>query len=269
MRIILYLGLWLVFFRVLAQQPDSSIRFTEIARIPMQGRLLEADVMGNVYVLTTSNQLYKVDKDGKIRSTLNYRFEGNIAGIDPANPLEIYVFYRELNKVVYLDNNLAYRGETRLGDFGVSSAAAIARAYDNSLWVFDFSELQLIKMDKEGKKSQSSGNVLQYTGKKTFALQQLRDDGRMVWLNDTLNGFLVFDLFGNYIRTLPITGCRFMRPLGSYVYYVKNNRLYRINRHTGMETELTTPPLKTWLDMDISTDRLYLLDQDALVIYAY
>lgn len=257
-------------FLSLAAQPiDTTWRFTEMARIPITAKWIETDPLGNSYPVSPTNQVYKLDPQGKTRSTLNYKYEGNITGIDPSNPLEVYVFYRELNKVVYLDNNLAFRGETALTDYGITQASAVARAYDNSIWAFDYSQLQLKKMDKDGQNLQSSGNILQFTRSKEFAPLQIREDGRHVMVNDTLNGILVFDLFCNYQRTLPITGAVFFRSMGTHLYYLRHGQLHRYNLITAMDTLLPLPFPGGWTSLDITRDQLYLLYPGMLVIYRY
>ena len=58
--------------------------------------------------------------------------------IDAGNPLEIYVFYKDQNKLVYFDNMLNYRGETDLyKTLGVNNIQAVCRSYDNGFWFFD------------------------------------------------------------------------------------------------------------------------------------
>ncbi|MFA6261295.1 MAG: hypothetical protein WC760_07505 [Bacteroidia bacterium] len=259
------LSCWSLF----AQQTDTSVLFKELLRIPLSAKMLETDPMGNSYPVSPTNQVYKLDKNGKILSTLNYKYEGNITGLDPSNPLEIYVFYRELNKVVYLDNNLAFRGETLLSVFGITQASTVARAYDNSIWVFDYSDLQLKKIDKDGQNPQSSGNILQFTKSKQFAPLQIREDGRQVMVNDTMNGILLFDLFCNYQRTLPITGAVFFRSIGSHLFYLKQGQLHQYNRISAVDSELSLPGDPGWISLDITADKLYMLYPGMLVIYTY
>ena len=92
--------------------------------------------------MSPTNQLYKYNYSGKVLATLNYNYNGNISSIDVSNPMEIYVFYKEINRVLLLDNNLAYRGELDLTKLNITQAAAIARSFDNGIWVFDLGDLQ-------------------------------------------------------------------------------------------------------------------------------
>jgi hypothetical protein len=127
----------------------------------VNAKFIQADELGNLYIVSPSNQLYKYNTLGKVLATLNYNYNGNISSIDASNPMEIYVFYKEINRVLFLDNNLAYRGELDLTKQNITQASAIARSYDNGIWVFDMGDLQLKKMSKDGNITQSSGNIRQ------------------------------------------------------------------------------------------------------------
>src|SRR6478672_5274711 len=92
------------------------------------------DNLGNIFVISPTNDIEKYDKNGLKTATANFKVLGNITSIDASNPFEIYVFYRDQNKILYLDNLLNLRGETDLESIGVSQCAAVARSFDNQIW---------------------------------------------------------------------------------------------------------------------------------------
>src|SRR5690606_30517568 len=71
-----------------------------------KGKLIEIDPLGNLYITTATNDIIKYDSKGKLLATVNYKVLGNISWIDASNPFEIYVFYRDQNKLIILDNLL-------------------------------------------------------------------------------------------------------------------------------------------------------------------
>jgi hypothetical protein len=79
-----------------------------------QFKFFTTDKLGNVFVLTQKNDIQKFDKKGKKLTEANFKVLGDATMIDAGNPLEIYVFYKDQNKLVYFDNMLNYRGETDL-----------------------------------------------------------------------------------------------------------------------------------------------------------
>ena len=115
-------------FKNITNKVNDSNTFKLIAQFATQAKDIQTDKLGNLYVLTVSNQLYKYDAYGKLLSTLNFAYIGNITHLDASNPFEIYLFYRELTAVVFLDTNLAYRGRMNLED-----AAIIQKAIEKKI----------------------------------------------------------------------------------------------------------------------------------------
>jgi hypothetical protein len=204
---------------------DSSKLISEFT---VNAKFIQADDIGNIYIVSPTNQLYKYNYTGKVLATLNYNYNGNISSIDASNSMEIYVFYKEINKVLLLDNNLAYRGEIDLTKLNITQAAAIARSYDNGIWVFDLGDLQLKKITKDGVLSQSSGNIKQFT-QTDFIPNIISDNTNQIMLcNDSV--CLVFDVFAAYYITLNFKN--------SQSFQLGNNQIFNTNGLNISTTDL-------------------------------
>ena len=242
--------------------------FSLIKTIPIEAKDIQTDRLGNLYIVSKTNQLYKYGANGKLLSTLNYKYLGNITHVDATNPMEIYVFYKELNLVVFLDNNLAYRGEMKLGDFGIGQAAAICRSFDNGIWVFDLGDLQLKKMDKNGENLQTTGNIRQYVTQPSAVLF-LYDNNEKVFVNDSANGVLMFNIFGTYAKTLPIKGCTEIKVINDEVYYWQSFQLKKYRLKSFDTQVFMLPDAAEIRDVSIEKDRVYLLKSAEVSIYGF
>jgi hypothetical protein len=74
------------------------------------GSIISSDNLENLYIITPTNDIIKYNKNGIKLATANFKVLGNISSIDASNPFEIYVFYRDQNKIIFLDNMLNMRG---------------------------------------------------------------------------------------------------------------------------------------------------------------
>lgn len=253
-------------FQFNIQHPTSN--FSLIKSILIEAKDIQTDRLGNVFIITKTNQLYKYSADGKLLSTLNYKYLGNISSIDPTNPLEVYVFYKELNLVLFLDNNLAYRGEMDLSDYGIGQASTVARSYDNGLWVFDLGDMQLKKMNKNGDVLQSSGNVKQFVNTSVLP-NYMYDNNDRVFVNDSTIGILVFNVFTSYIKTISIKGCDDFKMIEDEIFYNKDGKLLRYNLKTFTESIFQLPDTTFTQEISIEKERLYLLKPNSVDIYSY
>ncbi|MFN4083459.1 MAG: hypothetical protein ACK4K9_07510 [Bacteroidia bacterium] len=225
MRLVAFICICMLFEPILAQ---TTINFENVAKqiatIKQKAKMLSIDKLGNIYVVTTTNQLYKYSSNGTLLSTLNFNYSGNITSLDVTNPLEIYVFYQELNTIVFLDNNLAFRGKIDLGNSGIHQAFAIARSYENGIWVFDATDLMLKKLDKEGNITQTSGNIRQYINA-NFKPQCIIDDGLNVFISDSGSFILHFDVFANYKKNIPAKNSMLIGSGKNTIHVLQQNSL--------------------------------------------
>lgn len=271
-RLLALAGVLLSSMMVMAQQAPihaDSTHFTPIKEIVVDAKDIQTDRLGHLFVVSQTNQLYKYSADGQLLSTLNYKYIGNISHVDATNPMEIYVFYKELNLVVFLDNNLAYRGEMKLDQYGIGQASAAARSFDNGVWVFDLTDLQLKKMDKNGENVQASGNIRQFTSRKKVNPTYLFDDNNRVLLNDSSIGVMVFDVFAHYLKTIPILGCTEVKLIGDELYYYASGQIRKYNLKSLQTTAYKLPPASEILDLSIEKGRIYLLQKSRIGIYAF
>lgn len=246
----------------------QSSAFKLVASINVDAKEIQTDRMGNLYVVSKTNQLYKYSSVGKLLSTLNYNYSGNISLIDASNPLEIYVFYRELNSIVFLDNNLAFRGDINLSNFSIGQASSIARSYDNGIWVFDVADLQVKKLSKEGSISLQSANVRQFTQANSVMPTFMYDNNDRLYVNDSALGIMVFDVFTNFIKTLPIKGIIDFKVLGDDLYFIKNKVLYSYNLKGLLQKSIPLPDSSfTITDCSIEKDRIFLVKENLVEVY--
>ncbi len=198
----------------------------------VNAKFIQADELGNLYIVSPSNQLYKYNTSGKVLATLNYNYNGNISSIDASNPMEIYVFYKEINRVLFLDNNLAYRGELDLTKQDITQASAIARSYDNGIWVFDLGDLQLKKMSKDGTVTQTSGNIRQII-KTDFVPTTLLENTKQVMIaNDSTA--LLFDVFASYVKTYKFSKTASFQLNSNYILQTSDNQINAIELKIGI-----------------------------------
>lgn len=254
----------LLWFNIVSAQ---NATFQLLTKIDIEAKEIQTDRMGNLYIISKTNQLYKYTPEGKLLATLNYNYAGNISLIDVSNPLEIYVFYKELNSLVFLDNNLAFRGDINLSSFGVGQASCMARSYDNGIWVFDVVDLQLKKITKEGDITLQSANVRQYTQAKTLMPSFMYDNNDRLYVNDSALGIMVFDVFTNYIKTLPIKGIVDFKISGDELFFNKNGILSSYNLRVQTQRSVQLPDSNVVLDFSVERNRLYLLKENRVEIF--
>jgi DNA-dependent RNA polymerase auxiliary subunit epsilon len=209
------------------KQQVSSFTFVRDLVVPNL-HLVCTDNLGQVFTANTSNDLVKYDKDFKVLATANYKSLGPIRNVDVSNPFEIYVFFKEQNKVLYFDNLLNVKGQTDLEEGGYFLLNTVARSFDNKLWIFDLNDLKLKKIRKDLSVELSSGNVREFAKNENFNPEYIAELNKQVVLFNKNSGLYLFDNFANFQRFVPLPSAEQVAVWQGRLYYLEKNKIYEL-----------------------------------------
>ncbi len=247
-------------------QTDSS--FTLIKKIEGNYSYVNVDNLDNIYLITHTNQLKKVNTNGDSLAIFNdvKRF-GNPSYIDVTNPLKVLLYYNKFSTTVVLDRFFNVRNTINFRKQNIFLVNNIATSYDNNIWLFDEQNYLLKKVDENGK------TLVETVDWRTFfdtvpAPTKIMDRNNFVYLYDTAKGFYIFDYYGAFKTKLPFLQWQFVEISGDYLYGFKHNKLYSYNLKTTEQKEYPLPAfIKNYQFIEVMNGKLYLLKQDGVEIY--
>jgi len=242
--------------------------FAHLWTIPVKGDRLVTDNLGNPIVIG-GDALTKFRDNGTLFRLYSNKRLGKISSVDAMNPLKIIVFYKDFSRIVFLDNTLTENGyPIELEKFDLEQAALVCASYDNGIWVFDGVAYSLTRFDQQMQRSVQILNlnqILGYTPQPAFMMEH----DNHLYMNVPDKGILQFDIFGTYIRTIPITGLDKFQVLGTTLYFSKTpGMLQAFQLKTLQESQLELP-VSDYTDLRINQDKLYLLRNDSLSVYRF
>ena len=192
--------------------------------VPFPARLFTTDQLRQLYVVTPSNALLKLDPAlNELFQYTNNRL-GDLALIDVSNPFSVLLYYPDFNEVITLDRTLNERGRLNLLELGLVQVRAIGLSQDNQVWVYDELNNQLKKLSTSGEVVLASDDLSLLLGE-NISPNFLTARNRRVYLNDPEVGVLVFDLFGQYLKTIDLRGLQDFQLLEDRLLYVQANTL--------------------------------------------
>jgi hypothetical protein len=193
--------------------------------------LFTTDELGNLYTLR-GNDLDLYDRNGKPAAHNSLNSFGPISGIDAFSSLKPLIFSRAQGRLALLDNTLSVQGTViDLPRSGFPQVALACVSVGGRFWFYDEREMALLRVDAQLKPVANTGRLDQllfYTPQPTYMAEA---DGRL-YLVDPARGVLVFDLFGTYLRTLPVLGCPEVQVEGGLLWYVAGGKLGRYDLRT-------------------------------------
>lgn len=229
------------------------------------GSQVTTDNLGNLYVYTPTNDIIKYNKDGAKLATTNFKVLGNISFIDAGNPFEIYVFYRDQNKIIFLDNLLNLRGECDLESIGVSQIACIGRSSDNQIWIFDMAELKLKKYSKDLKLLIESASLNNFPIGDIISPTMILDNNSSILLLNN-NSILEFDLFANYSKTVLKDTINSFQYFNDKILYCKNNQIHLFNTLNFKSEILSIEMPDKFVAARLEKERLFILKYEYVIL---
>ena len=229
---------------------------------------VDADVYGNLFVTTSTNQFKKISVSGDSVSVFNdVKKYGNPSLIDINNPLKILLYYKNFATVVFLDRLLTLRGSLNFRSSNIFAAKAVATSYDNHLWLFDEQDFTLKKIDESGRVLLASNDIRNQIGA-TPSATSIMDRENVVYVYDIDKGFFLFDYYGAYRKTIPVTGWDFVNVSGNLLYGFKDGKLITYQMDTNMEKQFLLPSaFARNRALKAVNGKLYLLKEEGVYVF--
>lgn len=187
--------------------------------IEFKGKTFTTDQTGSYYEIY-ANQIIKIGKNGQRQFTYSNNILGEISSVDVSNPMKIVVFFRDFSKIVVLDNTLTEQGGVLdLNEVSLEETSLVCTSYNNGIWYYNPLKFQLTRLEHATKNVNSSANISNILNK-NIQPNFLVEFNNKLYLNDPINGVLVFDIYGTYLKTIPIFGLTTFQVKEKYLLYV-------------------------------------------------
>lgn len=243
----------------------SQEKFVLESAIPINTDFIEVDNLGNIYAVK-GDQLQKISTQWKQVNTYSNKILGNISSVDVSNPMKIVVFYRNLSQVVFLDNTLSAQGEAvALETLGLELGTIVCSSVNNGIWVYDQRNFRLVRLDQNLKQMAETGNIIQQAGGELQPVFLIEKNNK-VYLSDPERGILVFDIFGTYVKTIPIKNIYRLQAVEDLLFFTTDEKFFRFSLKTLEQNEIVLPETAV-RQVLIESNKIYLLTHAALKVY--
>jgi len=249
------------------QSAPKPLNYTLLHTIDISSPVFSTDQLRNVYTVTRINEVIKYTPDSKIQFRYNNNTLGNLTFIDATDPFNLLLFYPDFRRVILLDRTLSETGAFDLFNLDVIDVPAVGISSDNNLWIYDDLKFNLKKIDRNGDILQESNNISLVLGK-TLEPNFILERNNGLYVNDPEIGILIFDLFGNYTKTIDVKGLVQFQVIDEQLIYWQNGMLnvFNLKALQTRSMDLKLPPDQDQL-VRIEKDRLYVRTGPFLKIY--
>lgn len=188
----------------------------------------ETNSMENIFLVNESS-IYQYNFTGNFKQSYSNAKYGDITSIDVHNPFRILVFYKNFNKILFLDNKLSEISEhISLDKLGINEANAVCSSSTGGFWLFNNNTFQLEKYNiklnllQEGTKMESIIN-------RNLTPDFIRETNNNIYLGFKNKGIYLFDFYGTFIKFIPINYYSKIKIINEYIFYNSTDSIYRYN----------------------------------------
>ena len=245
LHIILGLMLWL----------PTPHEFKQVHSSAWENGHLAVDPQGNV-LRYSGDMLEKYSPDGTASGSWNAKGT-DITFVDASNPLRILVWYADQRQIVTLDNTLSeHDNMIVLDQSDLDQVSLVCASANNRLWLFDQANLEVLRVSRTLQIENRSGQLATLLDREVNPTQ-MTEQHEQLFVLDPETGVMVFDIFGTYLKTLPLKGATFIQPLDEHLLlYVKDQTIYLYNQ-LSLETTVIEQPVTEATEMIIHDDKTY------------
>lgn len=245
----------------------SAQSYQYLQTISTEAKYFTTDKLQNLYVVTPENDLIKYSPQGVELFRFNFLNHGDISHIDATNPLQILVFNQDYLQLTTLDRTLSETGTLNLLEFGIAQTKALGLGNTNDIWLYDELNQELKNFNAQGDLIRTSNNT-QFFLNEVIQPNFLLTRNNKVYLNDPNLGIIIFDIYGQYDKTLPIKNLAKFQIVNNQLIYQKELRLFAYPLNTFQEKQLPLPfEILEKDDIHLSGNRLYKRAEGTIKIY--
>jgi len=191
-----------------------------------QTMIIQADKLGNFFLVNQDGILQKFDPSGKLSFIYNNHRAGKITSFDASEPMKILVFFKESQELILLDNTLSEISIIPLNQLNGRYFSSVARTNDGSLVLYDANNEILLKTDEKLVIETESFPLFQ-EGFPGFKPHQIKCNNQHILLNDANIGLILMDNFCNFRKIIPIQRATLVAVNDDYMVYLKDEKLIK------------------------------------------
>jgi len=209
--------------------------------LPFECLLATADHLGNAYAVRESGAVEKYDSAGNLTGVYINKRLGDVTAIDAINPMQVLVWYRSFQTLIFLDRTMNEMGRMEFPGAGYYGVSIVTSAADGNLWIYDELINKAVKLTRAGDVMFESW-PLNLDFRNGFSPVCIRDNGEQVILTDPVNGLCQLDQYSGTLGSNPLVKTGLFDLAGDWMISADEQNILHKNLRTLQVYEVPLPP---------------------------
>jgi len=226
------------------------------------------DYIGNFYV-QNNNELWMFNRYDTLFRKFSIISLADVSNIDASNALKIQLYYRELGKLLYIDNNISDLSTSiSLNDLDVAQSTLVCASYDNGFWCYLPGTMSLYRYDQYMKRVVDIESISRFFNLSMLEPSFMKEYSNTLYVYFPDYGLVLFDTFGAYVQTLPIQTLEYPDiQSGELIHYRNDSLFFRSLPEISRSSVIVLPHHEGLRSVRYSSGKVYMLTNKKLFIY--
>ena len=237
--------------------------------------LFSLETEADSFVLDHINQIYswegsyleKRNESGEFMYSFSQSDYGEIHSVDVSNPMKPLVYFKDFEHVYWLDQRLSIQTDPL--DLSVKypgSIRAVCYSVNNHMWLYHNSDQTLIRTDKRLSEIARSSPLSNWTDEQIEVVQMIEENEEVYVLTES-SGILVFDLFGTFVKKIPLKRPGHIQLDNNLIQYQSENSIITYNQRNHSSSFSEYKEIENGQAI-VQANRLYVLKDDELKVFS-
>jgi hypothetical protein len=223
-------------------------------------RYATVDRPGELYVVTSSGQIQRFDKDGRVASV--YKNNPTPTLFDPRDGSRLFAYYRTDQHFSFLNPSFEATNSGRLDPAIAIDPWLMCVSGDYNFWILDAADVSLKKINVSTGIVTVDSKIPEPASDSVSAYTYLREYQGFVFVLDKKKGVQVFSSLGKHLKTLGQPSIPHFNFLGEELYFQSGDGLNFFNLFSA---ETRHMPLNQTGEFILLTDeRLFIINDKTI-----
>jgi hypothetical protein len=236
-----------------------------IIKLDQEPELFTVDKIGNIYVYQ-QYLLKKHSSQGKLLAQYSNYENGKLYSIDASDPFRILLFYRDFNRIAYLDNKLNPVGNPiNLNELGFNSVSAVCKSKQMAIWLYDEYQNKLIQYSFNPKGIINNISLSKIVTD-SFSISYMIEYGNELYIAGGNEFVWVFDQYSSKANKLKINALKgFQIGANSLIYNNGQNLFsYSLQDHESLPVNFSFE--SEFTDAKINKNKVFVLNKNRVYV---
>lgn len=225
------------------------------------------DRAGNIYYSTFMGDIIRYNPSLEDRLVFSPSNPNTTTILEAWQGLRIFSFHKDMQEYRLINRNLSLNEDYRFPTNLIGFAEIATSSYDNNVWVIDQIDFSLKKFDIFSNSVTSRTTLGLILNPDNYEILHCKEYQNRLFISTKDNGILIFDNFGNYLKTYQNNNISFFNFWGDFMYFLDKENIVKLNLYTDESIQLKLPDSSNWMFTLIYEDRTYLFSKNKLSLY--